>query len=283
MFARLPRPVGAVNWRRRKEKPKNPLSAFGGKFYGLLDEKLKEDCVGGDGSPASPLSLSGKRSSSFLPLLPSGTGHLNLCLCAVEVLSKVFVRFVQSHLDGLQSGRGGLVVRRSLLWRFPLLSQAYRIGKWVFSLLSLSISLSISISLRVVSVGANQWNVRRNNNSAWPVANPVFTCASPSDAGSPSNFVADPFLYINVTLHFLNLHNRVVSFRKRKSDGVSFPFCSREALYICSLKPRTLSPCKETSESQKAAIMDRHGFTWVSYSMRTGISLTHSSSLMKTK
>ncbi|KAJ3694999.1 hypothetical protein LUZ60_000376 [Juncus effusus] len=34
------------------------------------------------------------------------------------------------------------------------------------------------------------------NNSAWPVANPVLTCAHPSLAGFPSNFVADPFLYI---------------------------------------------------------------------------------------
>ncbi|MQL92100.1 hypothetical protein Taro_024715 [Colocasia esculenta] len=43
----------------------------------------------------------------------------------------------------------------------------------------------------------NQWNVWRNRSSAWPVANPVFTCASASDAGFPSNFVADPFLFID--------------------------------------------------------------------------------------
>lgn len=36
------------------------------------------------------------------------------------------------------------------------------------------------------------------NNSAWPIANPVLTCASPSRAGHPSNFVADPFLYVQV-------------------------------------------------------------------------------------
>uniref|UniRef100_A0A1D1Y1X6 Glucosamine inositolphosphorylceramide transferase 1 n=1 Tax=Anthurium amnicola TaxID=1678845 RepID=A0A1D1Y1X6_9ARAE len=41
------------------------------------------------------------------------------------------------------------------------------------------------------------WNVWRNRSAAWPVANPVFTCASASDAGFPSNFVADPFLYID--------------------------------------------------------------------------------------
>lgn len=39
-------------------------------------------------------------------------------------------------------------------------------------------------------------DVWRNESAAWPVANPVITCASLSDAGFPSNFVADPFLYI---------------------------------------------------------------------------------------
>jgi hypothetical protein len=36
------------------------------------------------------------------------------------------------------------------------------------------------------------------NGSAWPVANPVLTCATATEAGYPSNFVADPFLYIQV-------------------------------------------------------------------------------------
>ncbi|KAE9612168.1 putative hexosyltransferase [Lupinus albus] len=40
---------------------------------------------------------------------------------------------------------------------------------------------------------ANVWN---NESTAWPVANPVLTCAEVSDAGYPSNFVADPFLFI---------------------------------------------------------------------------------------
>ncbi|XP_058073903.1 glucosamine inositolphosphorylceramide transferase 1-like [Magnolia sinica] len=39
-------------------------------------------------------------------------------------------------------------------------------------------------------------NRKDDSSSAWPVANPVFTCASVMDAGYPSNFVADPFLYI---------------------------------------------------------------------------------------
>ncbi|KAI3871266.1 hypothetical protein MKW92_050247 [Papaver armeniacum] len=39
-------------------------------------------------------------------------------------------------------------------------------------------------------------NVWKNETSAWPVANPVLTCASATNAGYPSNFVADPFIYI---------------------------------------------------------------------------------------
>ncbi|KAK4798896.1 hypothetical protein SAY86_024261 [Trapa natans] len=39
-------------------------------------------------------------------------------------------------------------------------------------------------------------NVWRNHTAAWPVANPILTCASVSDAGVPSNFVADPFIYL---------------------------------------------------------------------------------------
>ncbi|XP_051121481.1 glucosamine inositolphosphorylceramide transferase 1-like [Andrographis paniculata] len=38
-------------------------------------------------------------------------------------------------------------------------------------------------------------DIWKEETSAWPVANPVVTCASISDAGFPSNFVADPFLY----------------------------------------------------------------------------------------
>eukprot|EP00249_Psilotum_nudum_P009583 c22024_g1_i1 orf=477-1013(+) len=39
-------------------------------------------------------------------------------------------------------------------------------------------------------------NVQNYKASAWPVANPVLTCGSVSDGSHPSNFVADPFLYI---------------------------------------------------------------------------------------
>ncbi|CAL1374127.1 unnamed protein product [Linum trigynum] len=47
---------------------------------------------------------------------------------------------------------------------------------------------------------ANLW---KNESKAWPVANPVVTCASVSDAGFPSNFVADPFLYVQGDTLFL--------------------------------------------------------------------------------
>lgn len=39
-------------------------------------------------------------------------------------------------------------------------------------------------------------NVWRDDSAAWPVANPIITCASVSSAGFPSNFVADPFVYL---------------------------------------------------------------------------------------
>ncbi|KAG8645308.1 hypothetical protein MANES_10G053900v8 [Manihot esculenta] len=41
-------------------------------------------------------------------------------------------------------------------------------------------------------------NVWKNESAAWPVANPVITCASVSDSGFASNFVADPFLYVQI-------------------------------------------------------------------------------------
>ncbi|KAJ9709522.1 hypothetical protein PVL29_001143 [Vitis rotundifolia] len=46
-------------------------------------------------------------------------------------------------------------------------------------------------------------NVWRNESAAWPVANPVVTCASASDAVFPSNFVVDHFLYVQGDTFFL--------------------------------------------------------------------------------
>lgn len=46
----------------------------------------------------------------------------------------------------------------------------------------------------------NVWN---NKSASWPVANPVVTCGSVTDSGFPSNFVADPFLYIQGDVLYL--------------------------------------------------------------------------------
>ncbi|XP_042018054.1 glucosamine inositolphosphorylceramide transferase 1-like [Salvia splendens] len=40
-----------------------------------------------------------------------------------------------------------------------------------------------------------EMNIWKEKSAAWPVANPVVTCASLSHSGFPSNFVADPFLF----------------------------------------------------------------------------------------
>jgi hypothetical protein len=47
-------------------------------------------------------------------------------------------------------------------------------------------------------------DMQSDKSAAWPVANPVVTCASASEAGFPSNFVADPFLYVQVIFLFFN-------------------------------------------------------------------------------
>lgn len=62
-----------------------------------------------------------------------------------------------------------------------------RVGLWLIGVLVLCV----------------QSNFRNNQTAAWPVANPVFTCASVTDVNSPSNFVADPFLYIQVRSYSL--------------------------------------------------------------------------------
>ncbi|KAG0464930.1 hypothetical protein HPP92_019094 [Vanilla planifolia] len=46
-------------------------------------------------------------------------------------------------------------------------------------------------------------NVWRNESGAWPIANPVLNCALASAAGFPSNFVADPFLFIQDDIFYL--------------------------------------------------------------------------------
>jgi len=49
------------------------------------------------------------------------------------------------------------------------------------------------------------------NSSAWPVANPVLTCATPTEAGYPSNFVADPFLYVEGDTLFLFFETKTIT------------------------------------------------------------------------
>lgn len=46
-------------------------------------------------------------------------------------------------------------------------------------------------------------NVWENTSAAWPVANPIVTCGSVTDSGFPSNFVADPFLYVQGDVLYL--------------------------------------------------------------------------------
>ncbi|KAL8233686.1 hypothetical protein R6Q59_019786 [Mikania micrantha] len=46
-------------------------------------------------------------------------------------------------------------------------------------------------------------NVWKNTSSSWPVANPIVTCGSVTDSGFPSNFVADPFLYVQGDVLYL--------------------------------------------------------------------------------
>ncbi|KAL0874890.1 hypothetical protein Bca101_024595 [Brassica carinata] len=55
------------------------------------------------------------------------------------------------------------------------------------------------------SIGVNVW---RNESAAWPVANPVLTCASLTNSGFPSNFVADPFLYLQGDTLYMFFENK---------------------------------------------------------------------------
>ena len=96
--------------------------------------------------------------------------------------------------------RRGILVRRPLLRRFPLLPQAHRIRKPFSSPFFLFVMFDpLFLIGRCLGDWMEQWNVWDNETAAWPVANPVVTCASATDAGFPSNFVADPFLYIQVS------------------------------------------------------------------------------------
>ncbi|CAN8298019.1 unnamed protein product [Cochlearia groenlandica] len=51
-------------------------------------------------------------------------------------------------------------------------------------------------------------NVWRNESASCPVANPVLTCASMTNSGFPSNFVADPFLYVQGDTLYVFFENK---------------------------------------------------------------------------
>ncbi|KAH7547807.1 hypothetical protein JRO89_XS14G0018900 [Xanthoceras sorbifolium] len=63
-------------------------------------------------------------------------------------------------------------------------------------------------------------NVWRDHSAAWPVANPILTCASVSESGFPSNFVADPFLYAQGDALYL-FYETKNSITKQGDIGVS--------------------------------------------------------------
>ena len=67
-----------------------------------------------------------------------------------------------------------------------------------------------------------QMNVWRNESAAWPVANPVVTCASASDAVFPSNFVVDPFLYVQVNEPFVLFCNSRLSCSTNCLESIRF-------------------------------------------------------------
>lgn len=101
--------------------------------------------------------------------------------------------------DGEGSWSVGLFYGRSPLSLRPIESV-------ITSSLSFGFDSSVGLTFLILdcgmclgAAGILQWNVWSNDTAAWPVANPVVTCASASDAGFPSNFVADPFLFIQVS------------------------------------------------------------------------------------
>lgn len=106
--------------------------------------------------------------------------------------------------------RRRILVCWRFLWEDSILTFANWIGKekeiWKKKILYLLLNefLVMGLILRFTeNIGGIifagwQENRRDDSSAAWPVANPVFTCASVADAGYPSNFVADPFLYVQV-------------------------------------------------------------------------------------
>ncbi|KAJ6727349.1 EXOSTOSIN HEPARAN SULFATE GLYCOSYLTRANSFERASE -RELATED [Salix purpurea] len=132
----------------------------------------------------------------------------------------------------------------------------------------------------------NEW---RDEGAAWPVANPVVTCASLSDANFPSNFVADPFLYVQgkPLLEICRCRQKALSGLESILRAVSIPITVSSALWVLfasgydlrgihfsySMKQKIQLPCKEILELQKVQTRERHGNSWALPWMRTGIYL----------
>ncbi|KAF5179425.1 Glucosamine inositolphosphorylceramide transferase [Thalictrum thalictroides] len=62
--------------------------------------------------------------------------------------------------------------------------------------------------------------VRIDDSAAWPVASSVVTCASVSEADFPVNFVADPFLYVQGDILYL-FYETKISITLQGDIGVS--------------------------------------------------------------
>ncbi|KAL3523534.1 hypothetical protein ACH5RR_016368 [Cinchona calisaya] len=111
-------------------------------------------------------------------------------------------------------------------WSFGYFLVAFLILGWIGSLYGrLMISPNVHTGLSTLGCqedGEGSWSIGvfygdspfslkpiedmeiwRDKSAAWPVANPVVTCASASVAGFPSNFVADPFLYVQGDVLYL--------------------------------------------------------------------------------
>lgn len=114
-------------------------------------------------------------------------GHNNEMLASSSIFSFFVISFVGLGLIGVLYGR--YVLSSNVRIGTTALGCRYdNEGSW-----SIGVFYGDSpFSLKPLEA----MNIWKNDSAACPVANPVITCASLTDAGFPSNFVADPFLSI---------------------------------------------------------------------------------------
>ncbi|CAI9759790.1 unnamed protein product [Fraxinus pennsylvanica] len=145
-------------------------------------------CSGGE-MVSIPIGSSGGRSNSF----KNGSNNCNeKC-----VLSSTFAYFLFSFLvlGSIGSLYARLILAANVRGEASLGCQEDNEGSW-----SIGVFYGDSpFSLKPIE----DVNVWRDKSAAWPVANPIVTCASLSNAGFPSNFVADPFLYAQGDILYL--------------------------------------------------------------------------------